>query len=105
MKTERGDTFSISISARISWLGIMACIAHLRYVRSMTSVAACPRQVGRSQGMEDMMGLRVRTLMTLAFIALSAGVFAVGSSNPARSQEAGKTMTTPTGLQITDTKI
>ena len=45
-----------------------------------------------------------RVLLALAFVATLTGVFAVGTSTAATAQELGKTMTTPSGLQITDTK-
>ena len=46
---------------------------------------------------------RARTLALALFAA--AGAFAAGSSTAAFAQAAGKTMTTPSGLQITDTKV
>ena len=46
-----------------------------------------------------------RTLAALAFAAALIGVIAVGVSTTATAQEVGKTMTTPSGLQITDTTI
>ena len=46
-----------------------------------------------------------RVLLALAFVATLTGVFAVGTSTAATAQELGKTMTTPSGLQITDTKM
>ena len=46
-----------------------------------------------------------RTLAALAFAAALTGVIAVGVSTTATAQELGKTMTTPSGLQITDTTI
>ena len=48
---------------------------------------------------------RARVLLALAFVTTLTGVFAVGTSTAATAQELGKTMTTPSGLQITDTKI
>jgi peptidylprolyl isomerase len=48
---------------------------------------------------------RVRTLVALAFVTALAGVFAVGSTTTATAQEIGKTVTTSSGLQITDSKI
>ena len=48
---------------------------------------------------------RARSLVALAFAAALTGVFAVGASTIATAQEVGKTMTTPSGLQITDSKI
>jgi peptidylprolyl isomerase len=48
---------------------------------------------------------RARMLLALAFVTTLTGVFAVGTSTAATAQELGKTMTTPSGLQITDTKI
>ena len=48
---------------------------------------------------------RARVLLALAFVTTLTGVFAVGASTAATAQELGKTMTTPSGLQITDTKM
>ena len=48
---------------------------------------------------------RVRTLVALAFVTALAGVFAVGAITTATAQEIGKTVTTSSGLQITDSKI
>jgi len=48
---------------------------------------------------------RVRTLVALAFVTALAGVFAVGATTTATAQEIGKTVTTSSGLQITDSKI
>jgi peptidylprolyl isomerase len=48
---------------------------------------------------------RARTLVALAFVTALAGVFAVGSTTTATAQEIGKTVTTSSGLQITDSKI
>src|SRR5437868_935876 len=46
-----------------------------------------------------------RVLLALAFVATLTGVFAVGTSTAATAQVVGKTMTTASGLQITDIKI
>ena len=48
---------------------------------------------------------RTSTLMALAFVTALTGVFAVGASLTATAQVIGETMTTPSGLQITDAKI
>ena len=48
---------------------------------------------------------RASALVALAFITALAGVFAAGASTTATAQVVGKTVTTPSGLQITDTKI
>ena len=48
---------------------------------------------------------RTRTLVALAFVAALAGDFAVGATTTATAQEIGKTVTTSSGLQITDSKI
>ena len=48
---------------------------------------------------------RAKTLVALAFVTALTGVFAVGASTTATAQEVGKTVTTSTGLQITDSKI
>ena len=48
---------------------------------------------------------RAKTLVALAFVTALTGVFAVGASTTAVAQELGKTVTTSSGLQITDTKI
>jgi peptidylprolyl isomerase len=48
---------------------------------------------------------RARTLLALAFVTALTGVFAAGASTTAAAQEVGKTVTTSSGLQITDTKI
>ena len=48
---------------------------------------------------------RARTVMALAFVTALTGVVTVGASATATAQELGKTMTTPSGLQITDTQI
>jgi peptidylprolyl isomerase len=48
---------------------------------------------------------RARTLVALAFVTALAGVFAVGAITTATAQEIGKTVTTSSGLQITDSKI
>jgi peptidylprolyl isomerase len=44
-------------------------------------------------------------LLALAIISVLGGVFAAGTTTTARAQGAGKTMTTPSGLQITDSKV
>src|SRR5471032_2426265 len=46
---------------------------------------------------------RVRALITFALLTGLSGVFAAGLSNTAVAQSAGKTMTTASGLKITDT--
>jgi len=44
-------------------------------------------------------------LTAVAFASLVvAGIFVAGAQTPAAAQSAGKTMTTPSGLQVTDTK-
>lgn len=43
-------------------------------------------------------------LMAIAIAAVMAGAMAAGTSIPAMAQNAGKTMTTASGLQIADTK-
>jgi peptidylprolyl isomerase len=48
---------------------------------------------------------RVRPLAVFALVTVLAGVFAAGSPTPATAQAVGKTMTTPSGLQITDSKV
>jgi peptidylprolyl isomerase len=48
---------------------------------------------------------RSGALVALVFVTALAGVFAVGISTTATAQVVGKAMTTPSGLQITDTKI
>jgi peptidylprolyl isomerase len=48
---------------------------------------------------------RASALVALALVTATAGVFAAGSSNTAMAQAAGASMTTPSGLQITDTKV
>jgi peptidylprolyl isomerase len=44
-------------------------------------------------------------LVALAFVTAFTGALAIGASTAATAQVVGKTMTTPSGLQITDTKI
>ncbi len=44
-------------------------------------------------------------LMALVLVTASAGLLAAGAPTKAMAQAAGKTMTTPSGLQITDTKV
>ena len=44
-------------------------------------------------------------LVALAFVTALAGGFATAAPTPAMAQAAGKIMTTPSGLQITDSKI
>jgi peptidylprolyl isomerase len=48
---------------------------------------------------------RARTLVALALVTALTGVFAAGTSTPATAQAVGRTMTTPSGLKITDTAI
>jgi len=48
---------------------------------------------------------RAKTLVALAFVTALTGVFAVGASTTAVAQELAKTVTTSSGLQITDSKI
>ena len=48
---------------------------------------------------------RAGALVALALVTATAGVFAAGSSTPAMAQAAGAPMTTPSGLQITDSKV
>jgi len=48
---------------------------------------------------------RARTLVALALVTALTGVFATGASTTAAAQAVGKTVTTPSGLQITDSKI
>jgi peptidylprolyl isomerase len=48
---------------------------------------------------------RMRSLAAVALFAGLTGVFAVGASTPAAAQAAGRTITTPSGLQITDTQV
>ena len=47
---------------------------------------------------------RFSPLIAIAFAA-AFGFVAIGASTPAMAQAAGKTMTTPSGLQITDSKV
>jgi peptidylprolyl isomerase len=44
-------------------------------------------------------------LAALAIVAALAGVFAAGATSTATAQAVGTTMTTPSGLKITDSKI
>jgi peptidylprolyl isomerase len=44
-------------------------------------------------------------LVAFALVTATAGVFTAGSPTPAQAQAAGKPMTTPSGLQITDSKV
>jgi peptidylprolyl isomerase len=44
-------------------------------------------------------------LVTLAFLIASAALFAACATVPSMAQTAGKTLTTPSGLQITDTQL
>src|SRR6266498_3525689 len=46
-----------------------------------------------------------RALAALALMTALGGQFSALLASPAAAQTAGKTMTTPSGLQITDTKI
>ncbi len=48
---------------------------------------------------------RTGVLTALALMAASAGLVAAGAPSKAMAQTAGKTMTTSSGLQITDTKV
>ena len=48
---------------------------------------------------------RARPLAVFAFVSALAGVFAAGAPTTAAAQAVGKTMTTPSGLQITDSKV
>jgi peptidylprolyl isomerase len=48
---------------------------------------------------------RASTLAALALVTALTGVFAAGAPTPATAQAVGRTMTTPSGLQITDTQI
>jgi peptidylprolyl isomerase len=48
---------------------------------------------------------RASAPVALALVMALAGIFAVGTPNTATAQAVGKTMTTPSGLQITDSKI
>jgi len=49
--------------------------------------------------------LRAGALMALALGITSMGIAVTGAPLKAMAQTAGKTMTTPSGLQITDTKV
>ncbi len=46
-----------------------------------------------------------RALATLALVTALAGIFAAGAPTTAAAQAVGTTMTTPSGLQISDSKI
>jgi peptidylprolyl isomerase len=48
---------------------------------------------------------RVGVFAAFALIAGLSGIIAAGSSTPAAAQSAGKTMTTASGLQITDSTV
>jgi peptidylprolyl isomerase len=48
---------------------------------------------------------RAKPLMALALVVALAGIFAAGAPTTAAAQAAGKTMTTQSGLQITDTQV
>ena len=48
---------------------------------------------------------RANALATLAFVTLLTGIFVASVPFTAAAQTVGKTMTTSTGLQITDSKI
>ena len=50
-------------------------------------------------------GSRARVLMALMLGITSIGAAVTGAPNHAMAQATGKTMTTPSGLQITDTKV
>ena len=49
--------------------------------------------------------LRAGAVMALALGITSMGIAVTGAPSKAMAQTAGKTMTTPSGLQITDTKV
>src|SRR5438552_3193082 len=48
---------------------------------------------------------RPSTLVAFALVAALTGVFAVGASTTATAQAVGTTVTTASGLQVTDTKV
>ena len=48
---------------------------------------------------------RAGAVVALAIVTATAAVFAAGCSTTAMAQAAGKPMTTPSGLQITDSKV
>lgn len=48
---------------------------------------------------------RFNALMPVALAVAIVGIVAIGASTSATAQAAGKTMTTPSGLQITDIKV
>jgi peptidylprolyl isomerase len=48
---------------------------------------------------------RAGAVVALAIVAATAAVFAAGCSTTAMAQAAGKPMTTPSGLPITDSKV
>jgi peptidylprolyl isomerase len=48
---------------------------------------------------------RAGAVVALAIVTATAAVFVAGSSTTAMAQAAGKPMTTPSGLQITDSKV
>jgi peptidylprolyl isomerase len=48
---------------------------------------------------------RAGALVALALVAALASTFAAGAPTPAMAQTTGKTMTTPSGLKITDIKV
>jgi FKBP-type peptidyl-prolyl cis-trans isomerase FkpA len=48
---------------------------------------------------------RAGALVALALITVSAGFFVAGAPTPAMAQTVGRTMTTASGLKITDTKV
>jgi peptidylprolyl isomerase len=48
---------------------------------------------------------RARIFGALALVTAAAGLVAAGTFTPAMAQTVGRTMTTPSGLQITDTKV
>jgi peptidylprolyl isomerase len=52
-----------------------------------------------------MQNQRRRRNLTTVFLAIAAGLFAILSPHTASAQETGKTMTTASGLQITDTVV
>jgi len=52
-----------------------------------------------------MRALTASPLMALVLVIVLAGIFTAGAPTTATAQAVGKTMTTPSGLQITDSKI
>ena len=49
--------------------------------------------------------MHFKFLMSVALAVVFVGAISIGASTAANAQAAGKTMTTPTGLQITDIKV